>query len=366
VVIAPLTRTAATFGIAAVALGTSCTRVASAPGTPPAPSAQSAQAACTFTNPIAAGADPWVVRRGDVYYVVQSRKDAIHVYRSNVLTRPLQNGVKVWSAPDSGWNHTNVWAPELHHIDGRWYIYYAAGRAGPPFLHQRAGVLESVSDDPQGRYVDRGMLYTGDSIATRAHPYWAIDLTVGRINGQLYAFWSGWQRDSTTDRTPQHLYAARMTNPYTIGSNRVLISSPVADWERGPELDLQEGPEMLAHGGQTFVIYSTRESWLQHYRLGQLRLRSATADPLDPASWEKSGPVFVAAGNVYGVGHASFTTSRDSTEDWIAYHAKVSTAPGWERVIRLQKFGWKPDGSPDFGTPVPSGQPISVPSGACR
>jgi GH43 family beta-xylosidase len=331
---------------------------------PPASAARGV--ACTLTNPIGPGADPWIVRRGATYYTVQSRNDAIYVYRSDALTQPMRNGVKVWSAPDTGWNRKNVWAPELHFVDGRWYVYYAAGRAGPPFLHQRAGVLESATDDPQGRYVDRGMLYTGDSIATGTHPFWAIDLTVHRINGQLYAYWSGWQRDSTTDRTPQHLYVARMSNPYTIATNRVLVSSPVEPWERGTELDLQEGPEVLTHAGQTFVIYSTRESWLREYKLGQLRLRDANADPLRPESYAKSGPVFTGAGTVYGVGHASFTTSPDSTEDWIAYHTKVSTAPGWQRAIHLQRFGWKPDGSPDFGTPVQPGQPIAVPSGECR
>jgi GH43 family beta-xylosidase len=322
--------------------------------------------ACTFTNPVMPGADPWIVRRGDTYYLIQSAGRAITVYRSTDLTKPAQNGVRIWTAPDTGWNRSNVWAPELHFVDGRWYVYYAAGRAGPPFTSQRAGVLESAGDDPQGPYVDRGMLYTGDSVATRAHPYWAIDLTVGRVNGQLYAFWSGWTGDAPTDKTPQHLYAARMTNPYTIATNRVRLSSPDAPWERGTELDLQEGPELLQHAGRTFLVYSTRESWLRAYRLGMLTLRDATADPLDPASWTKSGPVFAGTDSVFGVGHASFTTSPDGRESWIAYHAKVATTPGWNRVVRLQRFGWKADGAPDFGVPVPNGVALAQPSGSCR
>ena len=342
---------------ALLTLGAACATV-------PRSAEQSAK--CTFTNPVLAGADPWIVRHGDTYYLAQSHDRGIWIYRSDTLTRPDRHGVKVWSAPDTGWNRSNVWAPELHYLDGHWYIYYAAGRSGPPYLHQRAGVLESVSDDPQGRYVDRGMLYTGDSVATRAHPYWAIDLTVGRIGGRLYAIWSGWSGDATTDRTPQHLYAARMTNPYTIATNRVRIASPTAPWERGTELDLEEGPELLAHAGRVFVIYSSRESWLRSYRLGQLRLRDTTADPLDPSSWEKTGPVFVGTDRVFGVGHASFTTSPDGRESWIVYHSKVTPTPGWNRVIRLQRFGWKPDGSPAFGIPVPSGAPIPAPSGQCR
>ena len=327
-------------------------------GTPAAPE-------CSFTNPVAPGADPWVVRQDRRYYFVQSKDRAIWVYKSDTLTELTRSGVPVWTAPDTGWNRTNVWAPELHYIDGRWYIYYAAGEAGPPFVHQRSGVLRSAGDDPQGSYSDKGMLYTGNDVRMGSENIWAIDLTVTRLAGQLYAVWSGWEANRSTDRTPQHLYIARMSNPWTISSNRVRISSPTENWERGTELDLNEGPEFLRHGDETFIIYSTRESWLKDYRLGQLRLKSSDTDPMDSSSWIKSGPVFTGTETVYGVGHASFTASPDSTEDWIVYHSKVDPTPGWDRVIRMQKFGWHPDGSPEFGVPVPSGRPVAVPSGQC-
>src|SRR4030095_2917042 len=90
-------------------------------------------AACTFANPLGPGADPWVVQHDGGYLMVQSRRDAIWIYRSAKLTAVARgmNGTRVWSAPGTGWNATNVWAPELRHIDGRWYIYYTAGRRGP-------------------------------------------------------------------------------------------------------------------------------------------------------------------------------------------------------------------------------------------
>jgi GH43 family beta-xylosidase len=329
-------------------------------------------AACTFRNPIDVGADPWVIRRGPVYYMVESRDNSIIVYKSPSLTAPKQNAVTVWSAPASGWNETNVWAPELHFVDGLWYIYYAAGRRHPngqdaPFTSQHAGVLQSVGTDPQGPFLDRGMLYTGNDVVADTGSVWSIDLTVGRIGGQLYAVWSGWAQNNTlTDRVQQNLYIARMSTPSTISSNRVLLSQPDASWERGTELALQEGPEFLTHVGQTFIVYSTNESWLPAYKLGQLRLTSSTADPMSPASFVKSGPVFVGTSEVYGVGHASYTTSPDSTEDWIVYHSKVDAAPGWNRVIRTQKYSWNADGSPNFGTPIPYAQSIPTPAGQCK
>jgi GH43 family beta-xylosidase len=308
------------------------------------------------------GADPWVVKRDSFYYFCQSANGSILVSKSKRLTKPGEF-VPVWNPPVQGWNRTNVWAPELHYLDGKWYIYYAAGEAGPPFIHQRAGVLESVTNDPQGAYTDKGMLYTGDNINDPASARWAIDLTPFRMNGQLYAVWSGWEENATTDRTPQHLYIARMSNPWTVSSNRVRISSPDTPWEDGTELDLNEGPELLRKNEKAFIIYSARESWLPAYQLGQLTLSDTLRDPMTAANWTKKGPVFSGTAEVFGAGHASFTVSPDGTEDWIAYHTKKDASPGWNRDVRLQKFTWHPDGSPNFGTPVPRGVLLPLPSG---
>lgn len=322
--------------------------------------------ACTFTNPIVAGADPWVIRRDSAYYYIRSSNNRIWISTARTLTGVFTApSSAVWSAPDTGWNRGNVWAPELHFIDGRWYIYYAAGKPGAPFTSQRAGVLQSVGSDAIGAYVDRGMLYTGDSAGTGLGNRWAIDLTVTRLGDRLYAVWSGWAGNATTDKTPQQLYIAPMVNPWTIAANRVMISAPDASWERGPELDLEEGPEFLQHGGEVFLIYSTRDSWLKEYALGQLRLRPPPADPLNPASWEKSGPVFSGTSAVYGVGHASFTTSPDGVEDWIVYHSKRAVTPGWDRDIRMQRFSWSVTGAPILGRPVSVGTRMSRPAGEC-
>lgn len=316
-----------------------------------------------FTNPVANGADPWVIKKDGIYYSCSAGGGGIQVSKSAVLSKPGQK-VVVWQPPASGWNHANIWAPEMHFFGGHWYIYYAAApKPGSPFIQQRSGVLESQGADPFGPYTDKGMLYTGDDLRDPASVKWAIDLSPFRMNGQLYAMWSGWEQNADTDKTKQHLYIARMSNPWTISSNRVKISSPLESWETGGPLDLNEGPQMLKKKASAFIIYSCRESWLKEYRLGQLRLSDTLRNPLDPANWEKSGPVFQGTEQVFGVGHCSFTTSPDGSEDWIVYHAKKSTTPGWQRDIRMQRFSWKANGAPDFGVPVPAGVPLQVPAG---
>ena len=132
-----------------------------------------------YTNPIlASGADPWIVKHEGWYYYCGGMGGGVGVSRSRNLHQinPLK---RVWKAPAKGaWNSTCVWAPELHYWKGKWYIFYAAGYSGPPYIHQKTGVLESVTSDAMGEYVDKGMLFTGDKLGDWENNCWAIDMTV--------------------------------------------------------------------------------------------------------------------------------------------------------------------------------------------
>ncbi len=320
------------------------------------------QVKTTFTNPVWNGADPWMTKHNNEYIYCFSANNSIVVSRSKYMTK--KGDLKtIWKAPANGWNSNCVWAPEIHFIGGHWYVYYAAGVSGPPFIHQRAGVLRSKTEDVFSYYEDMGMLYTGDNPDNPVSNIWAIDMTVFEYKDKLYAIWSGWEKQMDTDATPQQLYISEMENPFTMKGMRVLLSRPEESWETGGPLNLNEGPEVLLHDNQLFVVYSCRESWLVEYRLGMLQLNNPDGNLLDPANWTKKGPVFQGTSSVYGVGHCSFVKSPDDSDDWIVYHSKKSTTPGWSRNVRMQPFTWKSDGTPNFGTPVPAGKEINRPSG---
>lgn len=318
----------------------------------------------TFANPVYEGADPFIYKHTDgYYYFCQSEGDkGIAVWKSDRIT---DKGIKrvIWRSPSSGWNTSNVWAPEIHYLYGKWYIYYAADDGEN--ANHRTGVLESVTRDAQGEYIDRGMLYTGDRIETGKNNRWAIDATPLEMNGRLYLIWSGWygRRDDI-----QSLYIAEMENPWTVKTNRVRIADNNSYvWERVSEdpqgKGLHEGQQILRNDGTIYLIYSCSGSWEPTYKLGQLSIRESD-DPMEPKNWtKKSVPVFQGTDTVHGVGHASFTTSPDDTENWIVYHSKVSTRPGWERNVRIQQFTFHPDGSPDFGAPAEAGAVLRKPAG---
>jgi GH43 family beta-xylosidase len=189
-------------------------------------------------------------------------------------------------------------------------------------------------------------------VSRRSRNRWAIDGTVLELHGRLYMIWSGWP----DGRDIQHLYIARMENPWTIASERVRIcNNDDHPWERISESRFQrglnEGPAVLVRNGRVFLVYSCSASWQRSYKLGMLWM-DAQADPMEPSSWRKlARPVFEPTRSVPGVGHCSFVQSHDGEEDWIVYHAKTSAYDGWERVVRANRFGWHTDGFPDFGTP---------------
>jgi GH43 family beta-xylosidase len=317
----------------------------------------------TFVNPLYPGADPFVVRHSDgFYYFAQSEGDSgIAVWKSRRLTDKGEKRL-VWKPTPGAWNSKEVWAPEIHFLGGKWYIYYAADD-GQNKDH-RSAVLESVTDDAQGAYVAHAPLYTGDDVAGRTDNRWAIDATPLEMGGKLYLIWSGWEGEADE----QWLYIAEMANPWTVKSNRVRIAdNDDYLWERvgesATERGLNEGPQILRRGDRVHVVYSASGSWQPSYKLGRLSIREGQ-DPMVAANWRKHPePVFRGNARVHGVGHASFTTSPDGTEDWIVYHSKIDTVPGWRRNVRIQPFGWNGDGTPRFGSPIPEGVPIPLPAG---
>jgi GH43 family beta-xylosidase len=102
--------------------------------------------------------------------------------------------------------------------------------------------------------------------------------------------------------------------------------------------------------------------WTDDYCLGQLSWNGG--DVLNPKSWVKNPePVFAKTETAFGPGHCSFVPSPDGREDWIVYHAHVRQGSGNLRDVRIQRFSWNADGSPNFGRPISAGVPLPRPSG---
>lgn len=346
--------------------------------TPPAPIRESSSKSIAILTITVLS---WVFRYDDHYYMTFTNNDNITLYRSKILTDWNNAESKLLFAPPPGMNYsTDLWAPEIHNLNGKWSIIFTADphndNPSPekemwcsyncPAVNHRMYVVEGVGADPwTAIYKYKGELDTYDQFA--------IDGTYFQYKDQLYHIYSCWYRQY--DGWPANLCITKLSDPWTVASpftERAIISVPEYPWEKTPfgragndRLSSNEGPQQLInpHTKQNFLVYSAARSDNRNYCLAQLEL--VGDDPMNPGDWRKHPyPVFYQnpIEEAYGVGHASFTTSPDGKEDWIVYHGMRDPTNGWgARSIRAQKFTWNDDGSPNF--PRPGYGPYQVPSG---
>jgi len=326
----------------------------------------SAQSSTTFTNPLLpAGADPWCIYKNGFYYYTHTTGKNITVWKTKniALLRTAQKKI-VFTPPATGPYSKEIWAPEIHWLQGKWYIYFAADSGNN--VDHRLWILENDAADPMdGEWKMKGKLITPND-------KWSIDGSVYEHKNKLYLIWSGWEGDINAQ---QNIYISTMSNPWTVTGERVKISTPELDWETHGDLDnpndvphvnVNEGPQILAKKDKLFLIYSASGCWTEFYALGMLTANEES-NLMDPASWKKSPqPVFKksAKNKVYAPGHNSFFKSPDGKQDWILYHANSREGEGCGkfRSPRAQQFTWTPDGTPFFGIPVKTNVAIKIPS----
>jgi GH43 family beta-xylosidase len=307
----------------------------------------------TLNNPILLQrADPWVYKHTDGYYYFTASVpefDLIELRRSETIQGLGEaEPVVAWRKYETGPMSANIWAPELHYIDGKWYIYFAAARADDIFDH-RMYVLENDSANPlEGKWVEKGQVKTD-------WESFSLDATTFENKGERYYVWA--QRDPNIVGN-SNLYIAKMVSPWEIEGPQVMITKPEYDWETIGFL-VNEGAAVLKRNGKIFMTYSASKTDF-NYCMGLLSA-DENSDLLDPASWEKADkPVFQTSeeNGQYGPGHNSFTVSEDGKQDILIYHARdykeIEGDPLWDhnRHTRAQVFTWNEDGTPNFGVPV--------------
>ena len=301
---------------------------------------------------IAQRADPYVYRHRDGYYYFTASVpayDGIVLRRADTLAGLAQaEEVEVWHKHESGIMSFHIWAPELHYIDGAWYIYFA-GSDKDDIWALRPYVLECKDADPvSGTWVEKGKMRRapGDEFSFEA---FSLDATVFENRGKWYYIWA---EKVGVGKQISNLYIGEMESPYQLKSVQVLLTTPDYDWER-VGFWVNEGPSVLKRDGKIFMTYSASETGVA-YCMGMLTA-DEDADLLDPLSWHKERyPVLQSdeSAGIYGPGHNCFTVDEEGN-DILVYHARTETEivgdPLYNpnRHAMLMKFGWK-DGKPDF------------------
>ena len=201
----------------------------------------------------------------------------------------------------------------------------------------------------EGTWVERGQIKTD-------WESFSLDATTFEHEGTRYLVWA--QHDPKIGGNT-NLYIAKMSNPWTLSSEQVMIIRPEYDWETIGFL-VNEGAAVLKRNGQIFISYSASATDA-NYAMGLLTA-SQDSDLLDANSWSKSPePIFKSANDVYGPGHNSFTESPDGSINLLVYHGrdyeKITGDPlnDPNRHTRVQQLHWNADGTPNFGEPIANG-----------
>lgn len=309
-----------------------------------------------YRNPILdSGAEPYAVFHDGYYYYTQGCEDQVCLWKTPDLSRLREAECKMVYQPSPPHGRQHLWAPEIHYIDGKWYIYYTADNGNSD--NHRLYVAVSSSPDPMA----------GDfRYAARLSNDWAIHPTTFSVRGRRYLLWSGWLYQRATDET-QGIYIAAMDSPTSVSSERILISTPQYVWERqwvspdGSRLAypvyVNENPQAFVTDSKVYVYYGASGSWTPYYCVGRLEA-DVNSDLLDPASWHKHPePVFMMSerDSVYSVGGMCLVSGAGTDNTWMLYHARSlsNDEPGTRdsRTPRLQQIFLDKQGVPQLGHP---------------
>ena len=298
-------------------------------------------------------ADPYVYRHTDgSYYFTASVPDydKIILRKSDTLLG-LQNAEEkcIWEKHESGDMSKHIWAPEMHYLDGKFYIYFAASREEEKW-RLRPYILECQGQDPlNDEWVEKGMIQCSDDDIYSFRAF-SLDSTIFENKGEYYYIWA---EKVSVGVQISNLYIAKMESPTKLSTAQVLLTTPDYDWER-VDIWVNEGPAVLKKNGKIFLTYSASATG-ECYCMGMLSI-DENADLLDPREWKKEKKPVLSSDRkkgFYGPGHNSFTKLPDG-RDVCVFHARtyleIEGDPLYDpnRHTMLMEVKWSDEGWPIF------------------
>lgn len=284
-----------------------------------------------YVNPfILERADPYVIKGDDDFYYftasypMKSDKDTngydrVVLRRARELTElPKAEEKTIWQATENTESHRFIWAPELHKIAGKWYVFYAGSCSTENNWAFDCRVLQCQGQDPYNDiWVEKGKFqklpeddfsFTGFS----------LDMTYFEANGKSYVIWA---QHSPEKISCLYMGEVNPAEPWKLISLPMLLTEPEYDWEK-VRFAVNEGPSVLKHDGKVWVCFSASGTGPE-YCVGALEA-SEQSDLLAKESWIKHEKPFLTSEDLeeeYGPGHNSFTKDKDGN-DIIVYHAR--------------------------------------------
>lgn len=280
-----------------------------------------------YPNPfIVERADPYIIKGSDGYYYFTASYPALHdefhgydriILRRSKTVEGLINAeeVAIWRAHEEGTMAKHIWAPEIHEIEGKWYIFFAAGDSDNKW-NIRPYVLQCGGTDPiNDSWTEKGKVQAvkDDKVSFEG---FSLDMTYFEHNNKHYLIWAQSVGDSS-------LFMAEINPdcPWKLTSMPILLSKPEYDWEK-VRFRVNEGASVLKGENKIFIFFSASGTGAE-YCMGYLWADN-DADLMNVSSWNKRTTPILSTNDLVGEagpGHNSFVYDEEGAL-LLIYHAR--------------------------------------------
>ena len=307
-----------------------------------------------YVNPVATGADPYILYHDGVYYLYSTNavNQGYKVFTSTDFKSWEDRGLclkveDVYGEPTSS---AGFWAPEVYNYNGKFYLIYT--------VNEHLGV--AVADTPLGPFVSPKQSYVNnDKREIDGHLFFDDD-------GKVYIYFVRCASDVGPGKGNEIFAAEFDMETFTYKNERcILYPENKGSWEWvGDYGYVAEGPAILKHEGRYYLTYSANGYTSHNYAIGL----AISDSPLGEYKKYEDNPILEMskANNVFGPGHHAFTYSPDGTELFIVYHRHASETSVHSRVTCIdrayfaydEKLGYdvlKIVGPTSTAQPLPSG-----------
>lgn len=245
--------------------------------------------------------DPFIMLHEGTYYAYGTlSNDGIAVFVSDDLQTwqvPAESPAGLALHKSHVWADRWFWAPEVYHVNGKFYMYYSADEhicvatSDSPLGPFKQEVLKPMIEDE--KCIDNSLFIDDDGT-----PYLLFD----RFNDGLN-IWVAELEDDLIQIKPE-----TMTKCINVSQAWEEV------WPR-----VNEGAFVLIHNDTYYMTYSANSYESPFYGIG-----FATADNIN-GPWTKyeQNPILQKPGDLVGVGHSAMFTDKDGTLR-IVFHAHNS------------------------------------------
>ena len=273
-------------------------------------------------------ADPFIAKGSDGYYYFTASYpmygendadgyDRIILRKSETIDGLSQAEEKViWHENNSDSAFRFIWAPEIHEINGKWYVLFAASGSENNVWDIDCHIIMCSGNDPYNdNWIDMGKYtaYEGDNFSFKG---FSLDMTHFECNGIHYVAWAQNGGNSNV-----YLATVDPDEPWKTTCPAMLLTKPEYDWER-VRIPVNEGPAAMVHNGKIYLAFSASATGPE-YCIG-LMYADENADLTDITSWTKLASPLLTSDDLvgeYGPGHNSFV--KDENGDWVfVYHSR--------------------------------------------